>query len=75
MKELDIFKDILQYRTSNQIFYNESMINIRNPEARQVFTQIRDDEMRAIVKLQQKIQRLKSDPGIIARMFPINPKR
>lgn len=70
MKEADILKDILQYRISNQKSYNENLIEIRNPEIRQVFTQMRDDEMRAIVKLQQKIERLEASTGIIAKIFP-----
>ena len=70
MKEIDILKDILQYRISNEIFYNENMINIRNPEARQLFTQLRDDEMRDIVKLQEKIERLLANPRIIVKIFP-----
>jgi rubrerythrin len=74
MKPIDIFKDLLQSRISNQISYNESLINIRNPEMRQVFTQLRDDEMRSIVKLQQKVQRLETSPGIIAKIFPSRAK-
>jgi len=74
MKEVDLLKDILQYRISNQTFYNENLIDIRNPEVRQVFTQMRDDEMRAIVKLQQKIERLEASPGIIAKIFPTRPR-
>lgn len=73
MKEVDILKDILQSRISNQVYYNENLINIRNPEVRQVYTQLRDDEMRAIVKLQQKIQRLEAPPGIISKIFPTKP--
>ncbi|MCX7921697.1 MAG: PA2169 family four-helix-bundle protein [Clostridia bacterium] len=74
MKDIDILKDILEYKIANQTFYNENLIKVRNPEIRQVFTQLRDDEMRAIVKLQQKIQRLGSPPGIIAKIFPAKPK-
>lgn len=70
MKKADILKDILQYRISNQITYNENLVFIRNPEVRQLFTQLRDDELRAVVKLQQKIARLESTPGIVARFFP-----
>jgi rubrerythrin len=70
MKEIDMIKDVLYYRISNQIFYNENIINIRNPEARQLFTQIRDDEMRSVSKLQQKIERWESPPSVVAKMFP-----
>ncbi|MFZ5989820.1 MAG: hypothetical protein ACOYWZ_22215 [Bacillota bacterium] len=74
MDQVDMLKDLLQYRISNQIFYNENLITIRNPEVRQVFTQLRDDEMRAIVKLQQKIERLQASPGIVSKIFPTKPR-
>lgn len=70
MEEVDILKDILQSRISNQVYYNENLIALRNPEIRQVFTEMRDDEMRDIVRLQQKIHRLEASPGIIAKIFP-----
>lgn len=69
MKEVDILKDILEYRVSNQLFYNENLINIRNPGVRQLYTQLRDDEMRAIVKLQQKIEKLEAKPYIVSKIF------
>lgn len=74
LDQVDMLKDLLQYRISNQIFYNENLITIRNPEVRQVFTQLRDDEMRAIVKLQQKIERLQASPGIVSKIFPTKPR-
>lgn len=74
MDQVDILKDLLQHRISNQMYYNENLITIRNPEVRQVFTQLRDDEMRAIVKLQQKIERLQASPGIISKVFPAKPR-
>ena len=74
MEQVDILKDLLQYKISNQMFYNENLITIRNPEIRQVFTQLRDDEMRSIVKLQQKIERHQSSPGIISKLFPTKPR-
>jgi rubrerythrin len=74
MEVVDILKDILQSRISNQIFYNSNLITIRNPEVRQVLTQLRDSEMRAIVKLQQKIDRLQDVSGIISKIFPTKSK-
>ncbi|PRX33586.1 hypothetical protein BX659_103113 [Orenia metallireducens] len=73
MKEADMLKDILQYRINNQIFYNRNIIDIRNPEVRAVLTQLRDDEMRSIVKLQQKIEKLEAPSGIISKVFPSQP--
>ena len=74
MKETEIYKDILQYRISSQSFYNENLVTARNPEIRQIFTQLRDDEMRAVMKLQQRIDRLEASSGIVARIFPAKPK-
>jgi len=74
MEDIDILKDLLEFRAQNQKAYNEHMINIRNPEVRQVFAQLRDDEMRDIVKIQQKIERNKGKSGIIAKIVPKKPK-
>lgn len=74
MREVDILKDVLQYRASNQLFYNENLINIRNPEVRQLYSQLREDEMRAVVKLQEKIERLEAKPYIVSKLFPTKPR-
>lgn len=65
-----MLKDILEYKISNQLFYNDNLIHIVNPEARQLFSQMRDDEMREIEKLQQKIKRLQAKPYVISKIFP-----
>lgn len=70
MKEADMLKDLLQYISSMQYLYNDNVINIVNPEIRQLFTQMRDDETRAVVKLQQRIERAESKSRIIARILP-----
>ncbi|TCO74961.1 ferritin family protein [Marinisporobacter balticus] len=75
MKDVDILKDLLHYKISNQLFYNENLIYITNPEVRQLFSQFRDDEMREIVKLQKRIERLNAKPYIISRIFPIKPRK
>ena len=74
MEDIDMLKDILQYRVINQVCYNENLINVRNPEVRHTFTQLRDDEMRDIVKIQQKIERNKGSVGIIAKIIPNRTK-
>ncbi|QZY54573.1 PA2169 family four-helix-bundle protein [Crassaminicella profunda] len=74
MKDVDRLKDLLQYRISNELFYNENLIEIKNPEVRQLFSQFRDDEMRAIINLQQKIERLDAKPYIVSKIFPIKPR-
>ncbi len=74
MKEADILKDILEYRISNQKFYNNNMVYMRNPEIRRLYTELRDDEMRAIVKLQQAIERMEGDRGIIGKIITSGPR-
>lgn len=74
MEDIDILKDILQFRIINQLAYNENLVNVRNPEVRHTFTQLRDDEMRDIVKIQQKIERNKGSVGIISKIIPKKPK-
>ena len=70
MKDIDVLKDIMQNRISNEISYNMNIIDYRNPEIRQLYIQLRDDEVRSIFKLQQKIQRLEAPSGIISKFFP-----
>ncbi|HWR60291.1 MAG TPA: hypothetical protein VN580_01685 [Clostridia bacterium] len=74
MEDVDILKDILQYKIINQVSYNENLVNVRNPEVRYVFTQLRDDEMRDIIRIQQKIERNKGTSGLIAKIIPNRPK-
>lgn len=74
MEDIDILKDILQYRIINQVSYNENLVNVRNPEVRNTFAQLRDDEMRDIVRLQQKIERNKGKTGIVAKIIPKKAK-
>jgi hypothetical protein len=73
MKDVDILKDILENRISNQKLYNHNILNVRNPELRQMYTQLRDDETRAVVNLQQKIARFGAPTGIITKIFPTKP--
>lgn len=75
MKIEEILNDILDYKITSQNLYNESIINIQNPEGRQLFKQLRDDETRDIVKLQQIMNRLTYDkPNIVTKIFPNRPK-
>lgn len=69
MKEIEILRDLLAYKIASQTSDNQHAINIRNPEVRQLFAQMRDDEMRDIMKLQQKIERLESTPRIVSKIF------
>lgn len=59
---MDALQDIEKDLINQQMFYNENLINITNPYVRQIFTQMRDDEMRFITIIQQNIESLKSKP-------------
>ncbi|MFZ5353792.1 MAG: hypothetical protein ACOZCL_13870 [Bacillota bacterium] len=73
MKDLEILKDILDYRIRNQMLYNENLLKVRNPEIRELFAQLRDDETRDIIKLQQKIEKIRVPKSIITKIIPTRP--
>jgi rubrerythrin len=58
MNTLDSLQDALQSEMMLQSMYNKHMINITNPEVRQLFTQMRDAKMQNLTMLQQEIQQL-----------------
>ncbi|OEH86919.1 hypothetical protein BHU72_01265 [Desulfuribacillus stibiiarsenatis] len=55
MNKVSWLKDVLENKVYRQTFFNNVMVKMTNPEARQFFAQMRDDEMRQIIILQQKI--------------------
>ncbi|HAN10315.1 MAG TPA: hypothetical protein DCP90_06860 [Clostridiales bacterium] len=69
MRDDDILNDILKDRITNQCYYNECILNNRNPEVRNFFTEARDDETRAIIRLQQKVERIQNNSGTIVKIF------
>jgi rubrerythrin len=58
MNKVTWLKDLLENKMHRQRFFNDNMLYLTNPEARQTFAQIRDDEMRHIIILQQIIDTL-----------------
>ncbi|NLX76490.1 MAG: hypothetical protein GXZ01_03830 [Clostridiaceae bacterium] len=70
MTELDILSDILEYRMMLQEWYNHALINVVNPEAKALFTRLRDDETRAVLNIQQKLLRKGSPAKVIHKIFP-----
>ena len=58
MNTLDNLQDALQSEMMLQSTYNKHVVNITNPEIRQLFTQMRDAKMQNITRLQQEIQQL-----------------
>ncbi|MFT9494919.1 MULTISPECIES: DUF2383 domain-containing protein [Bacillota] len=58
MNDINRLNDLLQTEMKNQEQYNRYMINIQNPELRQMFTQLRDIKMQQLTQLQQEIGKL-----------------
>ena len=60
MNNMDHLHDTLQNEMMMQSMYNKYMMDISNPEIRQLFTQLRDMKMQNITQLQQEIQTIMS---------------
>jgi hypothetical protein len=58
MNTMDYLYDSLQDEMMLQSTYNKYMMEISNPEVRQLFTQLRDAKMKNITQLQQEIKTL-----------------
>ncbi|AVP64653.1 spore coat protein [Clostridium botulinum] len=56
MNNRDFLHDSLQDEMMLQSMYNKYMMEISNPEVRQLFTQLRDLKMKNISQLQQEIK-------------------
>ncbi|KOY64476.1 hypothetical protein [Clostridium sporogenes] len=56
MNNMDFLHDSLQDEMMLQSMYNKYMMEISNPEVRQLFTQLRDSKMKNISQLQQEIK-------------------
>ncbi|HEY8421347.1 MAG TPA: hypothetical protein VIL05_06375 [Thermoclostridium sp.] len=69
MTELDILSDFLEYKIMLQKWYNHALLNVVNPEAKAMFTRLRDDETRDVLNLQQKLLRKGSPSKIIHKIF------
>ena len=58
MNTLDYLQDTLQNEMMMEAMYNKYMMDIVNPEVRQLFTQMRDAKMGHITQLQGEIQNI-----------------
>lgn len=58
MNNLDKLHDILETEMADQMLYNHYMLQITNPDVRQLFTQFRDEHMQHITQIQQQVQQL-----------------
>lgn len=58
MEIMDYLQDSLQDEMMLQAMYNKYLMEISNPEVRQLFTQLRDSKMKNISLLQQEIKNM-----------------
>ena len=58
MNKLDMLNDILEDEMMAEEKYNKHMMEIIDPEVRQLFTQMRDAKMQHITQLQQEIEKM-----------------
>ena len=58
MNTLDYLQDTLQNEMMMEAMYNKHMMDIINPEVRQLFTQMRDAKMGHVTQLQGEIQKI-----------------
>ncbi|SHJ48320.1 Coat F domain-containing protein [Clostridium amylolyticum] len=58
METMDYLQDSLQDEMMLQAMYNKYLMEISNPEVRQLFTQLRDSKMKNISLLQQEIKNM-----------------
>ncbi|MDA8234115.1 MAG: spore coat protein [Clostridia bacterium] len=58
MNTLDYLQDLLQAEMMMETMYNKNMMDIINPEVRQLFTQMRDAKMGHVTQLQGEIQKI-----------------
>jgi len=70
MNEIDILHELLEYRIMLQKWYNDVLLHVVNPEAKALFTRLRDDESRVVMSIQQALLRMESPNKIIHKIFP-----
>ena len=58
MNALDKLQDALQGEMMMQSMYNKNMMDITNPEVRQLFTQMREAKMQNVTQLQTQIKQM-----------------
>jgi len=60
MNNINMLNDMLHTEMMSQMQYNKYMMDIQNPEIRQMFMQMRDGKMQQITQLQQEIKKMMS---------------
>lgn len=70
MKSMDILYDLLLDKINSQEFYNDMMVRMVNPLARDLFKTIRDEEERDVIIVRKSFLAAESKPMILKAFFP-----
>lgn len=60
MNDTNKLNDMLHTEMMSQMKYNKYMMEVLNPEVRQMFMQMRDGKMQQITQIQQEISKMMS---------------
>ncbi|MCL5057952.1 MAG: hypothetical protein M1130_08140 [Actinobacteria bacterium] len=64
MESREIFYDLLLYKIESQVFYNNVMVRMVNPMARDLLKTFRDEDERDVVSIRKLLLSLESRPMI-----------
>jgi hypothetical protein len=64
MNSTDIFYDLLLCKTQSQVFYNDIMVRMVNPMARDLFRTFRDEDEKEVLKIRKIFLNLEARPSI-----------
>ena len=78
MRTSDRLYDLLQDKTNNQIFYNQMMIGMVNPVAKELFRSLRDDDAKDVDTVRRHFLSLEAKPLIFrsfitGKISPVSP--
>ncbi|KJS00716.1 MAG: hypothetical protein VR68_06410 [Peptococcaceae bacterium BRH_c4a] len=62
MKTMDLLYDLLMDKINSQVFYNDIMVRMVNPAARELFKTLRDDEEKRLQEIRRQFLALESAP-------------
>jgi len=62
LKTMDLLYDLLMDKINSQVFYNDIMVHMVNPVAREIFKTFRDDEEKHLQEIRRQFLALESAP-------------
>ncbi|RKO68099.1 hypothetical protein [Desulfofundulus salinus] len=70
MNKLDLLYDVLIDKIWSQTFYNEQMLLMVNPVARELFMRLRDEETQHVLVLRTEIIAMEANPFAPTKILP-----